>query len=106
MQLRSEGALQQYWPMLQVFGYLHMLDILTTLLGLRLGCAEANPFLSRVFEIGPALALAISKAVVIAVAAWWIWSGRKAGAIRLFNYGFAGLVLWNMAVLLAVAARH
>ena len=40
----------------QVFIYLQLLDLLTTLLGFRLGAAEASPFIRLMMHAGPAQA--------------------------------------------------
>src|SRR3954447_8062527 len=43
----------KFWPTIQMFLYLQILDVLTTLIGLRIGCAEANPLISHLMQFGP-----------------------------------------------------
>ena len=64
----------------QVFIYLQLLDLLTTLIGLRLGASEASFFVGRVMQLGPVAGLLVSKvfAVILVSAAlgfqsWKSW---------------------------------
>ena len=43
----------------QVFIYLQLLDLLTTLIGLRLGAAEASPFIRVLMHVGPVAGVAL-----------------------------------------------
>ena len=40
--------------LVQVFIYLQLLDVLTTLVGFKLGAAEASPFIQVLMHAGPA----------------------------------------------------
>jgi hypothetical protein len=90
---------------LQVFVYLQVLDFLTTILGLRLGLGEASPFIRLLTHWGPAFGVALSKVVALALAGLALWLNRQR-VIHLINYWFAGLVAWNLSLMIyAVAMR-
>ena len=84
-------------PHYQVFLYLQVLDFLTTLVGLR----EVSPFLRQIMQFDPALGLAASKLLAFGLASLCIWSHRDR-IIRWINSWYAGLVLWNLCIMLAV----
>jgi hypothetical protein len=85
---------------LLVFAYLQILDLLTTLLGFRLGAAEASPFIHLLMHAGPAAGVAISKLVAVALAGICLYL-RKKYLIVWINYWYSCLVVWNLVVLLA-----
>jgi len=87
--------------LVQVFFYLQLLDLLTTLIGLRLGAAEASPFVRLLMHAGPALGIAASKVLAIALGAYCVYT-RRLGLIRLMSYWYGGLVAWNLFILLAL----
>ena len=58
----------------QIFVYLQLLDLLTTMVGFRLGAVEASPFIN------------------------------KAHIIRWISYWYAGLIVWNLMIMLASKA--
>ncbi|MGB7762432.1 MAG: DUF5658 family protein [Bryobacteraceae bacterium] len=87
--------------MTQVFVYLQLLDLLTTLLGLRLGAAEGSPFVRVLMHVGPAAGIAVSKILALALGAYCVYT-RRFGLIRLASYWYGGLVIWNLIVLLAI----
>ena len=66
----------------QVFVYLQLLDLLTTLLGLRLGAVEASPFVLLLMQAGPAVGLAVSKLLALALGGFCLYT-RRLGLIRL-----------------------
>jgi hypothetical protein len=84
----------------QVFIYLQLLDVLTTLIGFKLGAAEASPFIRALMYVGPTAGVVASKAVALGVGAVCIYT-RKHHLIRLITYWYGGLVVWNLMVLLA-----
>jgi hypothetical protein len=86
----------------KLFVYLQLLDALTTLLGFRLGAAEASPVVRLLTSTHPLAGLAISKAAAFLLAAACYWTGRTR-VISWINYWFAALVLWNVCVLLLLA---
>jgi len=84
----------------QMFLYLQALDLLTTLIGFKLGLAEASPFIRALLQFGPLLALLLSKAVALVLAGACI-SMHKHHLIRWISYWYAGLVTWNLCTILA-----
>ena len=84
---------------MQVFLYLQLLDFLTTLVGLKYGLQEASPFIREVMSLGPVLGLLLSKLIAFALAGFCLGI-RKAHLIRLINYWFAALVVWNLCLIL------
>lgn len=89
-----------------VFFGLQALDVLTTLIGLRLGASEASLFVGRMMQLGPVAGLFVAKAFAVILASAALGFGRPR-VIVLLNYWFAALVTWNLATIVAsVAARH
>lgn len=83
----------------EVFVYLQLLDLITTVLGFRLGLAEASPFIRWLMQAGPVVGVALSKGVALALGALCI-AVRKRHLIVWINYWFAALVLWNLTLML------
>jgi hypothetical protein len=90
--------------LVQVFIYLQLLDVLTTLVGFKLGAAEASPFIRVLMHIGPAAGVVVSKVLALGIAAICIYT-RKHHLIRWITYWYGGLVVWNLMVLLAAPAH-
>ncbi len=84
----------------QIFIYLQLLDLLTTLVGFRLGAVEASPFIRVLMHFGPAAGVALSKLVAVAVGALCVYFKRK-HLIRWASYWYGGLVVWNLMIMLA-----
>jgi hypothetical protein len=84
----------------QVFIYLQLLDLLTTLLGFRLGAAEASPFIRLMMHAGPAAGVIASKALALGIGALCIYLNNS-HVIRWISYWYGGLVVWNLMVILA-----
>ena len=82
-----------------IFVYLQVLDFLTTLVGLRLGLSEASPFIRNLMHFGPMGALLISKVCALGLACLCAALNRHS-AIRRINYWYAGLVVWNLSMIL------
>ena len=89
--------------LVQVFIYLQVLDVLTTLVGFKLGAAEASPFIRVLMHIGPAAGVVVSKVVALSIGAICIYTGKQ-HLIRWITYWYGGLVVWNLMVLLAAPA--
>lgn len=83
-----------------IFVYLQLLDLLTTLVGFRLGASEASPFIRILMHAGPAVGVTLSKLVALALGGVCVWA-RKDHLIRWVSYWYAGLVVWNMMILLS-----
>jgi hypothetical protein len=86
----------------QIFVYLQILDFFTTLIGFKLGLAEASPFICALLQFGPVLALMLSKLTALALAGACI-AMHKHYLIRWISYWYAGLIAWNLCTILAGA---
>lgn len=87
-----------------VFFSLQALDVVTTLLGLRLGAGEASFFVGRLMNLGTLEGLLISKifAIILVGAALAFHRPR---VIVFLNYWFAALITWNLITILTSFAR-
>ncbi len=83
----------------QIFIYLQLLDLLTTLVGFKLGAAEASPFIRLLMHAGPAAGVLLSKLLAIVLGAVCIYA-KKNHLLRLATYWYGGLVVWNLMVML------
>lgn len=91
-------------PSLSAFVALQMLDVLTTLMGLRLGAQEASLFIGRLMNAGPVAGLLISKILAVALVATAL-KFRRTRVIVFLNYWFAVVVSWNLLLILGVLLR-
>jgi hypothetical protein len=91
-------------PSLTVFVVLQVLDIFTTLLGLRLGASESSVFIGRLMHAGPVAALLIAKlfAVVLVMIALKV---RRPRTVVFLNYWFAAIVSWNLVMIVTAGLR-
>jgi hypothetical protein len=85
----------------QLFIYLQLLDLLTTLVGFKLGAGEASPFIRVLMHAGPIWGVALSKVVALGLGALCVYT-NKTHVIRWITYWYCGLVVWNLMVMLAV----
>lgn len=92
--------------MVQIFLYLQVLDFITTLVGFRVGAAEASPFIAKLIHVSSPLAgVAVSKVVAIAIAAFCLFTQRQK-LVNWINYWYAGLVVWNLVIILIAINRN
>jgi hypothetical protein len=84
----------------RIFLYLQVLDFLTTLVGFKVGAAEMSPFVRLLIHFGPIAGVAVSKIVAILMAGVCV-SLDKPHLLRWVSYWYAGLVVWNICVILA-----
>ena len=84
----------------QIFVYLQLLDVLTTLVGFKLGAAEASPFIRVLMHAGPAAGVIASKVLALGIGGVCIYT-KKYHLIRWITYWYSGLVVWNLIVVLA-----
>jgi hypothetical protein len=92
-------------PAIQIFVYLQLLDFLTTAAGFKEGAYEVSPFIIKlIHSSSPLLGLAVSKAIGLVVGGLCIAMNRVR-LIAVINYWYAGLVVWNLCVIL-VAQQH
>jgi hypothetical protein len=89
---------------IQVFIYLQLLDLLTTLIGFKLGASEASPFIRMLMHAGPVAGVALSKLLALALGAVCVYR-KKYHLIRLASYWYGALVVWNLMVMLAAPGR-
>jgi hypothetical protein len=84
----------------QVFIYLQLLDLLTTLVGFKVGAAEASPFIRMLMHAGPAVGVVVSKVLALGLGAFCVWA-NKAHVVRWISYWYSALIVWNLMVMLA-----
>lgn len=84
-----------------LYFYLQLLDLLTTLTFLRVGVAEANPFVTSAIAVmgSPWLGMLFIKAVAAILAVYCLF-GKRFQTLRRANWFFAGLIVWNLAAML------
>lgn len=88
----------------QVFIYLQLLDLLTTLVGFKMGAGEASPFIRMLMQAGPATGVAISKLIALALGGLCVYL-KKQHLIRWATYWYGALVVWNLMVMLSAPGR-
>ena len=86
-------------PMTQVFIYLQLLDLLTTLVGFKIGATEASPFIRVLMHSGPAMGVALSKVLALGIGGLCVYSNRT-NLMKWITYWYGGLVVWNLMVML------
>jgi hypothetical protein len=91
-------------PVIQVFLYLQVLDLMTTLVGFKLGLGEASPFIRFLTSAGPMTGVLLSKGIAVGLGGVCVHT-RKVHLIAWINYWYAGLVVWNLCLILHVALR-
>ena len=90
---------------IQIFVYLQLLDFLTTLVGFRLGASEASPFIAKLIHVSsPAIGVAVSKIVGLGIGGVCVAADRIK-LIGWINYWYAGLIVWNLCILLVAEGR-
>src|SRR6185436_20913972 len=60
-----------------VFIYLQVLDLLTTLVGFRLGAVEASPFVRMLMFAGPTVGVIASKAIALGLAGLCVYLNKR-----------------------------
>jgi hypothetical protein len=86
---------------IQIFLYLQVLDFLTTLIGMKIGLGEASPFIRWLMQVDPAVGLALSKLLALILGGLCLWLNKR-HLVRWINYWYAGLVVWNMTLIIGV----
>jgi hypothetical protein len=82
-----------------------LLDLLTTLVGFKMGASEASPFIRVLMHAGPAAGVALSKLVALGLGGLCVYLKRP-HLIRWATYWYSGLVVWNLMIVLAAAGPH
>jgi hypothetical protein len=83
----------------QLFLYLQLLDLLTTLVGLRAGLRELSPFVQHLMRLDPTVGLLTAKLLAVALGGYCLWTQRHR-IIGWINYWYAALVTWNLCIIL------
>ena len=83
-----------------IFIYLQLLDLLTTLVGFKLGAREASPFIRILMHAGPAAGVLASKFLALGLGGLCLYY-KKNHLIRWISYWYGGLIVWNLMVMLA-----
>jgi hypothetical protein len=91
-------------PSLSIFVFLQALDVLTTLIGLRLGAGESSAFVAGLMHLGVVPGLMISKMVAVILVLIAL-RRRRPRIVVLANLWFAGVVTWNLALIFSQAWR-
>jgi hypothetical protein len=92
-------------PSLALFVALQMLDILTTIIGIRLGAAEGSAFIGALMHMGPMAALLIAKLFAAALVAIAL-KMRRPRAVVFLNFWFVAIVSWNLVMILIAGYRN
>jgi hypothetical protein len=87
-------------PSIAVFFGLQALDVLTTILGLRLGAQEGSVFIDRLLRMGPLEGLLISKCLAMLLAAA-AFRYKRARVVVFLNYWFAVVIAWNLITIVS-----
>ncbi len=82
-----------------IFVYLQLLDLLTTLVGFKLGAGEASPFIRMLMHAGPVTGVLASKVVALILGGVCVYA-KKTNLIKWISYWYAGLVVWNLMIML------
>ena len=90
--------------LIEVFLYLQILDILSTLIGFSLGNTEASPFVRLLIHWGPLAGVVLSKIVAVGIAFICLLLHRRK-LILWINYFYAALVVWNLYTTLRVLSE-
>ncbi len=90
---------------IEIFLYLQLLDLLTTLIGFRLGAGEVSPFIRMLITIGPAAGVIVAKFIAVGIGGICV-ATRRVHLIAWINYWFAGLVLWNFFMIFRALQFH
>jgi hypothetical protein len=92
-------------PSLAVFVLLQLVDILTTLLGLRMGAREGSVFIGRLMQVGPMAGLLISKMLAVCLVGMALrW--HRPRVVVMLNYWSAIVVAWNLFAIYSTVLLH
>jgi hypothetical protein len=91
-------------PSLTVFVILQVLDVLTTLMGLRMGAHETSIFIGQLMNAGPVGGLLLSKIFAVFLVASALRFKRPRLVVFL-NYWFAAVITWNLTMIVIAQMR-
>ena len=84
---------------------LQVLDFLTTIVGLKVGAAEASPMIRALLALGVTPAMGVAGAKIFALALGGICVAmHRHHVIRWINYWYAALVVWNVTIIVRLVA--
>lgn len=84
---------------------LQVLDIITTLIGLRMGAQEGSAFIGHLLQTGPVSGLIISKIIAAGLASIAVFLNRKRVLVFL-NIWFGAVVAWNLIAIVVLYASR
>jgi hypothetical protein len=83
---------------------LQVLDVLTTIVGLRLGAVEGSPFVAQLLRCGTVSGLIFAKVIACVLAASaLLWN--RVRLLRVVNFWFVAVVGWNLIVVAILNLR-
>lgn len=85
--------------LLSIFVYLQILDLLTTILFLKMGLVEGNWLVSLLIRWSPMLGVLLAKIGTIILALIAVHY-HKIRVMRLANFGYGGVVVWNLVCII------
>ena len=88
----------------QIFVYLQLLDLLTTLVGFSVGRRRGQPVHPHADACRAGRGVIVSKVLALGIGALCVYL-HKAHVIRWISYWYGGLVVWNLMVMLAAPAH-
>jgi hypothetical protein len=91
-------ATRRIRQILTVFLCLQVLDVVTTLIGFRVGAGESSPFISALLGFGPVTGLVLSKFLAISLACAALMTKRER-LVRFVNFWFVAVVGWNLVII-------
>ena len=84
--------------MFLVFALLQLADLGTTVAVLRFGGVEQNPLVQQFMALGPVAGVIAVKVLALAIGVG-CYLAAKPQALRVANLVFAGIVVWNLSIL-------
>jgi len=91
--------------LIATFLALQLVDLLTTLMGLRLGAGEACPLVRFLASAGLGSTFGVVAAKLVALLLGGVAIGlHRPNVIRMINYWFAALAAWNIAIIVRLIA--
>ena len=84
---------------LSIFIYLQVLDLLTTILFLKLGLGEASWVVAALVRWSPILGVMAAKLGTILLALLAV-RYQKHRVVQLANVGYSGVVVWNLVCMI------
>jgi hypothetical protein len=85
--------------LLSIFVYLQILDLLTTILFLKMGLVEGNWLVALLIRWSPMLGVLVAKIGTIILALIAVHY-HKIRVMRLANLGYSGVVVWNLVCII------